>query len=131
MDWNHSSVRAGMAALLIFILALPSYAQDWQPVAPLPDGFVSNHSFGFALDGMGYLVAGESTGGYSDAFYQYNPSSDGWMAMAPFPSPARGYTIGDTWDGRAWMGFGNSGQGGFEDGLRPEQTCVRTLVDES
>ena len=115
MDWNLSSFRAGMAALLFCILALSSHAQEWQPVAPLPNGFVSNHSFGFALDGMGYLVAGESTSGYSDAFYQYDPSTDGWMAMPPFPGPARGYTIGDTWDGRAWMGFGNSGQGYLND----------------
>ena len=115
MDWILSRVRAGMAALLTLIMAQHSHAQEWQPVAPLPSGFVSNHSFGFALDGMGYLVAGESTSGYSDAFYQYDPAADGWMAMAPFPGPARGYTIGDTWDGRAWMGFGNSGQGYLND----------------
>ncbi len=90
-------------------------AQEWQSVAPLPDGFVSNHSFGFALDGMGYIVAGESTDGYSDAFFQYDPATDTWMGLPAFPGAARGYTIGDTWDGRAWMGFGLSNQGYLND----------------
>lgn len=103
--------------LFLSLLCAPMLgtAQGWSPVAPLPDGFVSNHSFGFALDGMGYLVVGETTGGFSDAFYQYDPGTDAWAALPAFPGPARGYAIGDTWGGKAWLGFGASDQGYLND----------------
>lgn len=77
-------------------------------MASLPDGFVSNHSYGFALEGKGYLVAGESTDGFTDSMYEYDPTADAWTALPNFPGPARGYTIGDQWNGQAWMGFGLS-----------------------
>ena len=54
-------------------------------MAPLPDGFVSNHSYGFALDGKGYIVAGESTDGYTDKMYEYDPVADAWTALHRFP----------------------------------------------
>jgi N-acetylneuraminic acid mutarotase len=111
----NSPIRSLLTLLIVSLPSLTTQAQDWQSVAPLPDGFVSNHSFGFALDGMGYIVAGESTDGYSDAFFQYDPAADSWLGLPGFPGPARGYTIGDTWDGRAWMGFGLSNQGYLND----------------
>ncbi len=92
-----------------------AFAQGWTEIAPLPDGFVSNHSYGFALDGKGYLVAGESTDGYSDKMYEYDPAADAWTAMNDFPGPARGYTIGDDWNGQAWMGFGLGNSGYLND----------------
>ena len=92
-----------------------THAQGWSSVSPLIDGFVSNHSFGFAIDSVGYLVAGETTDGYSTAFYQYDPAADTWSALEDFPGPARGYTIGDTWDGKAWIGFGMSNNGALND----------------
>ena len=95
--------------------SLVSFGQGWTSVAPLSDGFVSNHSYGFALDSMGYIVAGESTEGFTNAFYQYDPSADAWTALDNFPGPARGYTIGDDWDGKAWMGFGLSESGYLND----------------
>lgn len=90
-------------------------AQGWTAVAPLPDGFVSNHSYGFALDSVGYLVAGESTNGFTNSFYQYHPEDDAWTALDDFPGPARGYTIGEQNNGRAWMGFGLSNSGYLND----------------
>ena len=70
--------------------SLFSFGQGWTGVAPLSDGFVSNHSYGFALDSMGYIVAGESTDGFTSAFYQYDPEADAWTALDDFPGPARG-----------------------------------------
>ena len=91
------------------------FGQGWTEVAPLPDGFVSNHSYGFALDGKGYIVAGESTNGYTDKMYEYDPAVDAWTALSDFPGDARGYTIGDQWNGQAWMGFGLSNSGYLND----------------
>ena len=109
------SSMARVASGVFILFSLPISGQGWLPVAPLPDGFVSNHSFGFALDGKGYLVVGESTDGYSAAFYEYDPTADAWMGLMDFPGPARGYAIGDTWDGKAWMGFGASNDGYLND----------------
>lgn len=106
------SLAIGLGALMA---CAPVFSQGWTEVAPLPDGFVTNHSYGFALDGKGYLVAGESTDGYSDKMYEYDPATDAWTAMADFPGPARGYTIGDDWDGQAWMGFGLGNSGYLND----------------
>ena len=102
----------GLGALL---WSAPIFSQGWTEVAPLPDGFVSNHSYGFALNGKGYLVAGESTSGYTDSMYEYDPVADAWTALPDFPGAARGYTIGDQWNGQAWMGFGLSNSGYLND----------------
>ena len=102
----------GLGALL---WCAPIFSQGWTEVAPLPDGFVSNHSYGFALDGKGYIVAGESTDGYTDAMYEYDPAADAWTALPDFPGDARGDTIGDQWNGQAWIGFGLSNSGYLND----------------
>ena len=103
------------ATALCCAIVFSSQAQSWTSVSPLPDGFVSNHSFGFALNDMGYLVGGETTSGYSNAFYQYDAESDEWSSLPDFPGAPRGYTIGDTWDGQAWFGFGQSDSGALND----------------
>lgn len=102
----------GLCALL---WCAPIFSQGWTEVAPLPNGFVSNHSYGFALNGKGYLLAGESTSGYTDEMYEYDPVADAWTALPDFPGAARGYTIGDQWNGQAWMGFGLSNSGYLND----------------
>ena len=90
-------------------------AQSWEPFASVPNGFVSDHSFGFALNGEGYLVAGQTPDGFSDSMFSYDPTSDTWNVLPDFPGPARGYTIGDTWNGEAWMGFGLGNDGPLND----------------
>ena len=91
------------------------HAQTWNSFASVPNGFVSDHSLGFALEGSGYLVAGQTPNGYSDNVYKYDPSNDTWSTLADFPGEARGYTIGDTWNGEAWMGFGLGYNGAMND----------------
>ena len=108
-----SKISLSFLGLLLSVAAL--HAQGWTPVAPVANDFISNHSYGFALDSMGYLVAGESPSGFTNSFYQYNPTTDTWSEMENFPGPARGYTIGDDWNGKAWMGFGISTEGFLND----------------
>ena len=76
------SLAFGLSALL---WCAPIFSQGWTEVAPLPDGFVSNHSYGFALDGKGFIVAGESTDGYTDKMYEYDPTADAWTALPISP----------------------------------------------
>ena len=85
-------------------------AQDWVQVTSLPNAFnETHHSFAFSFDDMGYIVAGNSDSGMRDDFYQYDPVNDSWTELTPFPGAARGFAIGDTWDGKAYFGFGYDG----------------------
>lgn len=102
-------------SLLLVLACGPVLAQGWMPVAPMADGFRSDHSFGFAFNDVGYIVAGQTASGYSDAFYSYDAATDTWMSLDDFPGEGRGYAIGDTWDGKAWFGFGRGNSGMLND----------------
>ncbi len=98
--------------LLLNLITLPTIvqAQDWVQVTSLPNAFnETHHSFAFSVDDMGYIVAGNSNSGERDDFYQYDPVNDSWTELSPFPGAARGFAIGDTWDGKAYFGFGYDG----------------------
>ena len=79
---------------------------EWDTIAPLPNNLVTDHSFGFALEGKGYFMAGADEFSYLDVFYQYDPETDVWSELNDFPGGNRGFGIGDTWNGKAYFGFG-------------------------
>ncbi|MDO7740853.1 MAG: hypothetical protein MUP94_04170, partial [Flavobacteriales bacterium] len=103
------------APAILLLCGNTLFAQSWTSVEPLPDNFRSDHSYGFSIDGIGYLVAGQTNNGYSDAFYSYDATADAWTALEDFPGDARGYAIGDDWDGKAWFGFGQGTNGILND----------------
>lgn len=89
---------------------------QWVEVASPPDNFITDHTYGFALDGMGYLVSGTTEEGFvSNDFYQYDPATDSFTQLEDFPGGHRGFAIGDTWDGKAYFGFGARGTTRFDD----------------
>lgn len=91
-------------------------AQEWEQVSSFPDGFTSHHSFGFSFDGVGYLVSGGIPGnGYSASFYSYDPGADEWTRKTDFPGGARGFAIGEFYNGKAYFGFGASTTGNLSD----------------
>ncbi|MFK7908574.1 MAG: kelch repeat-containing protein [Chitinophagales bacterium] len=94
-----------------------SQAQDWEQVTPLPNEFSqTHHSFGFGLDGKGYLVSGfSSQADVNKNFYQYDPTTDEWTRLEDFPGAARAYAIGDIWDGKAYFGFGRDENNRLQD----------------
>ena len=101
-----------MKLVYIFFLCMcfQIQAQDWVQVTSLPNAFnETHHSFAFSFDDMGYIVAGNSNSGVRDDFYQYNPVTNSWTELTPFPGGARGFAIGDTWNGKAYFGFGDDG----------------------
>jgi len=98
--------------LLLNVITLPPkvQAQDWVQVSSLPNAFnETHHSFAFSFDDIGYIVAGSSVTGFRDDFYQYNPDTNSWTELTPFPGVARGFAIGDTWNEKAYFGFGYDG----------------------
>ncbi|MGB0931974.1 MAG: Kelch repeat-containing protein, partial [Chitinophagales bacterium] len=105
-------------SLLFFIcIWTHSQAQNWNQVASLPSEFdQTHHSFGFGLDGKGYVVSGfSSQADVNKNFYQYDPATDEWTRLDDFPGAARAYAIGDIWDGKAYFGFGTDGDNRLQD----------------
>lgn len=98
---------------LILLLPLFSTAQEWEAVAPVPDNFRTDHSFGFGLNGQGYLVTGGNfeIGRRYNNFYSYDPTEDLWTRKDDFPGAPRGFAIGDIYEGKAYFGFGASDTG--------------------
>jgi N-acetylneuraminic acid mutarotase len=85
-------------------------AQTWELLNESP--YRSHHSIGFAIDGVGYTVTGSINEVPSSRFYSYDPATDVFTQKADFPGPSRGFGIGDTWDGKAYIGFGTSQNNG-------------------
>ena len=81
-------------------------AQDWVQVSSLPASYQTDHTFGFALGDKGYVVAGRTNSGVKSDFYSYDALDDEWTKLDDFPGGPRGFSIGDTWDGKAYFGFG-------------------------
>jgi N-acetylneuraminic acid mutarotase len=102
--------------LILFFFVATSANAQWTPVASPPADFITDHTFGFALDGKGYLVTGTDQNGIiRDDFYEYDPVSDQFTQLDDFPGGARGFAIGDTWNGKAYFGFGNGASGTLGD----------------
>lgn len=93
---------------LLLVVFCSSLDAQWTEVNSSPN-FFTDHTFGFSLEGKGYLVAGSDQFGIlKDDVYQYDPLSDSYRQLPPFPGGARGFAIGDTWDGKAYFGFGSA-----------------------
>ena len=97
-----------LLSLITFLTVVQS--QNWVQVNSLPNSFnETHHSFAFSFDDTGYIVSGNSNSGERDDFFQYDPVNDSWTELTPFPGAARGFAIGDTWNGKAYFGFGHDG----------------------
>lgn len=119
--------------LVVFLLlnTVNIQAQEWVPVASPPSDFITDHTYGFALDGKGYLVTGtDENGNIRDDFYQYDPVTDAFTQLDDFPGGARGFAIGDTWNGKAYFGFGRtSGASAAQDDLWEYDPATETWTE--
>ncbi|MDG1433456.1 MAG: T9SS type A sorting domain-containing protein [Saprospiraceae bacterium] len=98
------------AIILSITYLFSANAQTWELLNESP--FRSHHSIGFALNGIGYSVTGSINEVPSSRFYSYDPATDIFTQEDDFPGPSRGFGIGDTWDGKAYIGFGTSQSNG-------------------
>jgi len=107
-----------MKKTLILIFLIQSYltsAQNWEQVQSVPDGYRTDHSYAFSIDGTGYMVSGNTAAGFTADFYTYDPIADQWSKKDDFPGFPRGFAIGDVVDGKAYFGFGNNGSSNLND----------------
>lgn len=107
--------NSALSLILVLLGAIHTSAQ-WVQVASPPSDFLTNHTYGFALDGKGYLVTGEDqNGNIRGDVYQYDPINDEFTKLADFPGGARSFAIGDTWNDKAYFGFGAGTGSAFND----------------
>jgi N-acetylneuraminic acid mutarotase len=100
--------------LLINIVTFGQWEQKADPI------FTKDHGIGFSLGGDGYVLTGGANGQVFTAtkdFFKYDPNTDSWEQLTDYPGPARGYGIGDTWDGKLYFGFGIGSDNGLLDDL--------------
>lgn len=96
--------------ILILISSSILYSQEWN-YEEIPDFTPRHHPITFTLDGMGYVTTGSLTESgvvFENDFFQYNPETKEWTQLPDFPGAARGFSYGDTWNGKAYLGFGGS-----------------------
>ncbi len=91
-----------------------SLSAQWTQVSAPPEGFRTDHTFGFAINGTGYLVTGKTPNGITASVYSYSPDLDEWTQLPDFPGGTRGFAIGDVWEDKAYFGFGR--------GISPDST---------
>ena len=103
-------------SLLVAFVCCSLTAQTWEPVSPVMNNFRSDHTFGFSINDVGYLVTGyDHVKGFTNDFYSYDADTDAWSVKDPFPGVARGFAIGDIYENKAYLGFGSSPNGGLND----------------
>jgi len=100
-----------LSTLFVFVFTMVCgniMSAQWVEKAQMPEEFRSHHSFGFAINGTGYIVAGSTAPNddFSKSFYSYDPGTDSWTKKVDFPGPARGFAIGEVYNDKAYFGFG-------------------------
>jgi len=91
--------------LIIFIFGLNLNAQ-W---IELGNAAFSprHHPVSFSIDGLGYVTMGVAPdNSLLKDFYSYDPETNMWTELESYPGEGRGFSYADTWDGKAYIGFG-------------------------
>lgn len=102
-------IKTIIITLVISIFSSMNVFGQWEQVSSPPNNFFTDHTYGFSLNEKGYLLTGtDMLGNLRADFYQYDPIVDEFTQLPDFPGGARGFSIGDTWDGKAYFGFGET-----------------------
>jgi len=93
------------------------FSQEWSSSISMPDEAVSrHHPVNFTLNGYGYLGTGSSAElGILDDFWRFDPVSEIWEEMSPFPGGKRSFSYGVTYNNKAYVGFGRNDDGPLND----------------
>jgi N-acetylneuraminic acid mutarotase len=120
----------------------PTFLNDWWQYDPATDSWIKKNNFpggkrqgagGFAVDGKGYVCAGQKlSGGYPIDCWQYDPNTDSWLQKAnpPGTSPIlNSVGLNATVNGGIDYGFIVSGQPGGCLQYNPALNTWGTLPD--
>lgn len=110
-----------MKILITFLLFCSTlFAQEsWELMEPVPFS-PRHHPVTFSLNGYGFVTTGAismDSVKYENDMWKYDPIEKTWEELDDFTGPARSFSYGDTWEGKAYMGFGRSEQGDALDDL--------------
>lgn len=112
---RHTLINTASTIFLMLTAAI-NISGQWTQVASPSDNFLTDHTFGFGLNGYGYLVTGtDDNGNIRNDLYKYDPILDQFSQLEDFPGGARGFAIGDTWNDKAYFGFGASSNFAYGD----------------
>ena len=96
--------------LVLFLVHNFAFCQ-WTEVTSSP--YSGDHTFGFSIDDVGYIMTGNVDFGVAVAsFYSYSAENDEWTQLPDFPGGGRGFGIGDVWNEKAYFGFGRNPETG-------------------
>lgn len=79
-----------------------------------------HHPVTFTLDNTVYLLTGTTIQSQPDGtndFFRYDDENDSWIQLEDFPGGARSYAYADTYNGKAYFGFGSNDFETFYDDL--------------
>ncbi len=84
-------------------------SNSWSPEADFPGGFGDGvyQAAAVGLDDFGYVVGGKwFPNFYSDETWQYEPATDTWTPLVPFPGGVRHQLSGFAVEGKCYFGMG-------------------------
>ena len=94
-------------------------SNTWSSIASFPLAGRES-SIGFSINGKGYVMCGfnnlSSPIDYNDC-WEYNPTTNSWVAVASLPAPGRWGATGFSIGNYGYLGLGN-GMGAFSDFLK-------------
>ena len=94
----------------LFLFTICLHAQEWEPMASLPQGAADSrhHPVTFSIDGYGYVLTGSVNWTADNDFMRYDAATDTWENLPDFPGLARSFAYGTARGTKAYVGFGNS-----------------------
>lgn len=108
---GYPSTRISVDTVQVFDIK----ADRWRLTTPYPTTI--NHASAVGLDGMLYVIGGQTNAGsqneesrYTAAVYAYDPKTEKWTARAPMPS-ARSAMAHDVIDGKIYVAGGRPPRG--------------------
>ena len=109
-----------MYKYLVWLLAFNSsmlFSQEWEMSVSLPDEAPArHHPVNFTLDGYGYLGTGSAPdNSHLDDFWRFDPQTQTWESLPPFPGGKRSFSYGVTYGNKAYVGFGRNEDGPLND----------------
>src|SRR5262245_25497890 len=93
------------------IIELNSYAQVWTRKADV-SGSPRWYTISFSIGSNGYIGTGYDAGGFTNDFWEYNPSLNVWTQKANFGGVARWDAVSFNIGGNGYVGTGY-GTGGY------------------